>query len=69
MIVKCPYCNTDMIKGKIKCHRGIYNIPWVSVDKNNKMVLVDALDGYLGKGIRNVFFCNSCKLFIKKLKD
>lgn len=65
--MKCPYCNLEMAEGYVPFNSP-FVLKWISItDKKNKKRISDKTKFTEVSKIKNVFYCEKCNIFIKKL--
>ena len=65
--MKCPYCNLEMENGYVPFNSP-FVLKWVSLlNKKNKKRISDKTKLTEVAKIKNVFYCEKCNVFIKKI--
>lgn len=65
--MKCPYCNLEMTEGYVPFNSP-FVLKWISItNKKNKKRISDKTKFTEVSKIKNVFYCEKCNVFIKKL--
>ena len=66
LIMLCPYCQKEMEEGYIPFNSP-FVLKWVSSLDKKKIRISDKVKWSEVAKIKNVYFCNECGVFIKKI--
>ena len=66
IFLKCPYCNMEMKEGYIPFNSP-FILKWYSLSKKQKIRISDKVKFTEVSKIKNVFYCEECKVFLKKI--
>ncbi len=64
--MKCPYCGEEMKAGYIPFNSP-FILKWYSLSKKEKVRISDKVKLTEVSKIKNVYFCDKCRVFIKKI--
>ena len=64
--MKCPYCQAEMEEGYIPFNSP-FILKWYSLSKKQKIRVSDKVELTEVSKIKNVFYCEKCCAFIKKI--
>lgn len=63
--MKCPYCQKEMVEGYIPFNSP-FVLKWVSITDKKKVRISDKVKLSEVSKIKNVHYCESCNVFLKK---